>query len=215
MKNLLYKEVRLALHPTNFIFLTFFLMVFIPGYPYYVAPFWTILGVNFLCMNGRENHDVDYSLLLPVRKRDIVKARITVVCALELLQLLLAVPAFIIKDAVMPMDNPLGMEANLAFVGISLVLLGVFNLLFFTRYYKNTNKVGVPFVVAMAVYWVLLILAEAMTYFVPFFQYELDTRGTQFLGAKLAVLAVGAAAFAALTFLAYRSSAKSFEKLDL
>ena len=215
MKNLLYKEVRLALQPTNFIFLTFFLMVFIPGYPYYVAPFWTILGVNFLCMNGRENHDVDYSLLLPVRKRDIVKARITVVCALELLQLLLAVPAFIIKDAVMPMDNPLGMEANLAFVGISLVLLGVFNLLFFTRYYKNTNKVGAPFVVAMAVYWVLLILAEAMTYFVPFFQYELDTRGTQFLGAKLAVLAVGAAAFAALTFLAYRSSAKSFEKLDL
>ena len=215
MKNLLYKEVRLALHPTNFIFLTFFLRVFIPGYPYYVAPFWTILGVNFLCMNGRENHDVDYSLLLPVRKRDIVKARITVVCALELLQLLLAVPAFIIKDAVMPMDNPLGMEANLAFVGISLVLLGVFNLLFFTRYYKNTNKVGAPFVVAMAVYWVLLILAEAMTYFVPFFQYELDTRGTQFLGAKLAVLAVGAAAFAALTFLAYRSSAKSFEKLDL
>ena len=53
------------------------------------------------------------------------------------------------------------------------------------------------------------------SYFVPFFQYELDTRGTQFLGAKLAVLAVGAAAFAALTFLAYRSSAKSFEKLDL
>ena len=99
--------------------------------------------------------------------------------------------------------------------GILLVLLGVFNLLFFTRYYKNTNKVGAPFVLAMAVYWVLLILAEAMTYFVPLFQYELDTRGTQFLGAKLTVLAVGAAAFAALTFLTYRSSAKSFEKLDL
>lgn len=214
MKNLLYKEVRLALHPTNFIFLTFFLMVFIPGYPYYVAPFWTILGVQFLCMNGRENHDIDYSLLLPVRKRDIVKARITVVCALEVLQLALAVPAFMVKDAVMDMDNPMGMEANLAFVGISLALLGVFNLMFFTQYYRNTSKVGGPFVAAMAVYWVLLILAESMTHFVPFFMNQLDTRGTQFLGAKLAVLAVGAAVFAALTLLAYRSSAKAFEKLD-
>ena len=50
MKNLLYKEVRLALHPTNFIFLTFFLMVFIPGYPYYVAPFWTCLLYTSRCV---------------------------------------------------------------------------------------------------------------------------------------------------------------------
>lgn len=215
MKNLLYKEARLALHPTNWIFLSFFLMVFIPGYPYYVAPFWTILGVQFLCMNGRENHDIDYSLMLPVGKGDIVKARIALVCALEVLQLLLAIPAFMVKDLVMPMDNPVGMEANLALVGVSLVMLGVFNLSFFTRYYRNTSRVGGPFVVAMAVYWVLLLLAEAMTHFVPLFQYRLDTRGTAFMAEKLAVLAVGAVVFTGLTLLACRRSVRAFEKLDL
>lgn len=214
MKNLLYKELRLSLHPTNIIFLTFFLMVFIPGYPYYVAPFWTILGIQFLCTTGRENHDVDYALFLPVRKRDVVKARMTLAAGLEVLQLLLCVPAFLIKDLVLPMDNPVGMEANLAFIGISLILLGAFNYLFFTRYYQNVNKIGGPFVAAMSVYWVLLLLAESMTYFVPFFRDKLDTRGMEFLPEKLAVLGLGILIFALLTLLAYRRAAASFEKLD-
>lgn len=214
MRNLLYKEARLALHPTNLIFLTFFLMIFIPGYPYYVAPFWTILGVQFLCMNGRENHDITYSLLLPVRKRDLVKARIVVVCILEVLQLALAVPAFLMKDILMPMDNPVGMEANLAFIGISLILLGTFNFIFFTGYYRNTNKVGGPFVLGMAVFWIMLLLAEAMTYFVPLFRDRLDTRGGAYLPEKLLTLAVGAVLFGMLTVLAYRRAARTFEALD-
>ena len=39
MKNLLNKEFRLALHPTNIIFISFALMLLIPNFPYLVAFF--------------------------------------------------------------------------------------------------------------------------------------------------------------------------------
>ena len=67
MAKLLAKELRLALHPTNIIFLTF---------PTAADSqlslsdnfFYTSLGIFFLCQNGRRIKDIYYSLLLPVRQ---------------------------------------------------------------------------------------------------------------------------------------------------
>lgn len=216
MKNLLYKEIRLTLHPTNVLFLFLALMVFIPGYPYTVPCFFTTLGIQFLCMNARENHDTEFTAVLPVRKGDAVRARMALAVLLEVGQLLLMIPCFLLKDALYPpeMTNPAGMEANWALLGLCLVLLGVFNLAFFPNYYRDVRKVGVPFVLAIIPLWVLLLLFESFTYFVPFFQ-ALDTRGSTFLAEKLAVLAVGAVLFAAMTFLALRLSLRRFERADL
>ena len=58
MKNLLRKELVLALHPTAPLFLALSAMLLIPNYPYLVAFFYTGLGVFFTCLNGRENDDV-------------------------------------------------------------------------------------------------------------------------------------------------------------
>lgn len=216
MKNLLYKELRLTLHPTNIIFLFLAAMVFIPGYPYYVACFFSTLGIQFLCVNARENGDAVFSMALPVRKGDVVRARIALCAGLEVLQLALMVPCFLIKDAVYPpeMTNPVGMEANFALLGLSLVLLGAFNAVFFPAYFKNIRKVGVPFVKGIIPLWLLMLVFEALTHFVPFFQ-ALDTTGAAFLPEKLLVLAAGGAVFALLTLAACRSSVRRFEKLDL
>lgn len=215
MKNLLYKELRLALHPSNIIFLFFAAMVFIPGYPYGVPAFFSCLGVHFLCVNGRETHDIFYTAILPVRKRDTVLARFLLVMLFQLGQLVLMLPLMVIKDLVMPLDNPAGMEANLALVGICLILLGVFNRLFFTQYYKNPAKIGGPFLVSMVAVFVLIGVETACTQVVPLFRDKLDTRGLLFMPEKLAVLVVGLAVYALLTLIAYRKSVRSFEKLDL
>ena len=87
MLRLLQKEIRLAMHPTVPIFLLLSAMLLIPNYPYYVAFFYTGLGVFFTCMNGREQHDIAYTLLLPVCKRDVVRARRLLDTLLELLKL--------------------------------------------------------------------------------------------------------------------------------
>ena len=84
MKQLLKKEFSLAVHPTSWLFLGLSAMVLIPNYPYYVIFFYTGLGVFFTCLNGRENQDVLFSLLLPVSRKQVVAARITTVVLLEL-----------------------------------------------------------------------------------------------------------------------------------
>ncbi len=216
MKNLLNKELRLTLHPTNVLFLFLAAMVFIPSYPYYVACFFTTLGIQFLCLNARENGDAEFTAALPARKGDGVRARIALAALLEVGQLVLMVPCFLLKDAVYPpeMTNPVGMEANFALLGLSLVLLGAFNLVFFPRYYKDVRKVGVPFVLGVIPLWTLMLVFETFTHFVPFFR-RLDTTGSAYLPEKLLTLGAGAVLFALLTAAACRLSVARFQKADL
>lgn len=57
MKNLMRKELLLAMHPASVLFLLLSAMLLIPNYPYYVICFYTCLGTFFICLTGRENRD--------------------------------------------------------------------------------------------------------------------------------------------------------------
>lgn len=74
MKTLLYKQLRLVCQPMTLVFCLFGVMLLIPAYPYTVMWFYVMLGLFFSFLNGREQKDVYYSALLPIRKRDTVKA---------------------------------------------------------------------------------------------------------------------------------------------
>ncbi len=215
MKNLILKEFKLAIHPTTYLFLMLSAMLLIPSYPYYIIFFYGALGLFFVCLNGRENHDIEYSVSLPVRKRDIVKARFAFAVIVQLMQMLLAVPFAIIRQSMPVPPNPVGMNANIAFFGLGFIFMGVFNLIFLTAYYAAPDKVGKSFAVSSVIMFVMLILFEAPTYFVPLFKDVLDTPDPQHIGAKLITLAIGIAAYAGMTLTAYRKSARSFEALDL
>ena len=212
---LLKKELRLALHPTSIIFLFLSAMVLIPNYPYYVIFFYTGLAVFFICLNGRENHDITYSLLLPIRKADVVKARFLLVSLLECLQIVIAIPFIIIKQQLPISQNVVGMDANMAFLGMGLLMLGIFNLIFFSIYYKNPNKVGKSFLFSCIGMGVYMIVAESLTHMVPVFRDCLDTMGAVYIGYKLVVLVIGAAGYAALTLAACKRAQYFFEKIDL
>lgn len=214
MKNLLYKELRLALHPTTPIFLLLSAMLLIPNYPYYVIFFYTTLGLFFITINGRENHDLLYSMLLPIPKREIVRTRILLAVLIELAQVLLAIPFALLRYRINPEQNAAGSEANLAFFGVALLLLGLFNLVFFPRYYRDTNRVGIPFLQGVVVFAAGMGLAETAS-FLPVGRDWFNTFDPAFLPEKLGILAAGAAAFALLTWLAACSSVRAFETLDL
>ena len=90
MKTLLYKHLRLVCQPMTLVFCLFGVMLLIPAYPYTVMWFYVMLGLFFSFLNGREQKDVYYSALLPIRKRDTVKANCLFVGLIELLALLIA-----------------------------------------------------------------------------------------------------------------------------
>ena len=86
------KDLRLAAHPMMYVFALFGVMLIIPNYPYTVVFFYGLLGIFFTFLNGRENKDVYYCAVLPVTKRDQVRARAWLVVAVELAELVIAVP---------------------------------------------------------------------------------------------------------------------------
>jgi len=215
MKNLLIKEIKLCMHPAAIVFLLLSAMVMIPNYPYLVAFFYTTLGIFFICLSGRENNDIFFSACLPVKKSDIVSARFITAIALELLQVALATVFVIIRNTLSMGANLAGMDANISLFGCAFIMLGIFNIVFFTAYYKNVSKVGAAFVKGTVATFVIILFVEATVHFLPFMKDVLDTPDPAHLAAKLVLLGAGIAIYAALTAIAHAKAKRSFEKYDL
>lgn len=211
---LLKKELQLAMHPTSILFLLLSAMVLIPNYPYYVVFFYTSLSVFFVCLNGRENHDITYSLLLPVRKADVVKGRFLFVTLLECFQVVVIVPFMVIKQYLPIEPNVVGMEANIALLGMGLFMFGLFNVIFFSVYYKNPNKVGKAFLLGSVSEAVCMVAAETLVHAVPAFRDYIDTMGMEYMPYKLIVFAVGAVGYILLTLVSYKRAQRCFEGID-
>ena len=215
MKRLLIKELRLALHPTAPLFLALSAMLLIPSYPYLVVFFYTGLAVFFTCLNGRENQDVFFTMLLPVSKQDVVKARFLTVTLLEMAQVLIAVPFAILRHRLILQPNPVGMDANVAFFGFALMLLGLFNRVFFGIYYRDVRRVGTAFLWSSAAVFLWITLVEACAHAVSFVREVLDTPDPLHMPQKLLTLLAGAAVYALLTWRACRQAVRDFDRLDL
>jgi hypothetical protein len=214
MKNLIYKEIKLALHPTAPLFLLLSTLLLIPNYPYEVVFFYTCLAVFFHCLSGRENHDIEYSLLLPIQKKSIVEARFLFVIVLQMMQVLVTIPFVFLRNYLIPEGNQAGMDANVALFGNVFLLMGIFNLVFFVLYYRNPDKVGKAFAVSSIVFFAVMVVLEAFVFAVPFFRDQLNTKDPMYLPQKLVMLAIGVAVYVIFTGIAYRKSTSTFEKLD-
>ena len=161
MKALLYKEFKLAMHPICYVFIAMFpLMILIPSYPIAVGFIYvlTCYPVLFLGANkGQQSNDLLYSTLLPIRKKDIVKARIMTVFIMHLA--FIAITSALYPVALMinngitesalaedPMANPitnagLGLNSYVLILAIVLVGFALADLIFFPIYYKNGKSI--------------------------------------------------------------------------
>ena len=169
MKALLFKELKLALHPTTYLFLAIGAMLMIPSYPYYVAFVYTCLGIFFIFLTSRENKDILFTASLPVRKRDVVKSRIITVATIEVLQLVIGIPFAIIGIRINPNSagNLVGIEANMAFFGLVLIMYALFNAIYLPVFYKTAVKVGIPLLLAGIAVTIYVIAVELAVQMIP------------------------------------------------
>lgn len=215
MKNLLLKEFKLSVQSTSYLFLPLAAMLLIPNYPYYVAFFYQTLAIFFIFLIGSTNNDIFFTTLLPIRKRDAVKARFETVLILELLQIVVSIPFALLRNILVPAANLAGMEANLALFGLVFGMFGVFNVIFLPLFYKTAYKAGTPFLISCAAMILFTIAAEVAINLIPAWKTALDTTNAVYLPQQAAVLAGGILLFALLNAIAYRKSVKEFEELDL
>lgn len=124
-------------------------------------------------------------------------------------------PVILLRRWLIPAGNAAGMDANPALLGWGLILFGVFNLVFFTSYYRNVERVGACFLLGCVASFLLVALDSVSSYAVKFVRERLDTMDPAALPEQFGVLAVCGGIYALLTALACRSAERSFEKLDL
>ena len=218
MLNLIKKEIALCLHPTAFIFLAFAALVFVPNYPYEVIFFFSCLSVFFCCMMTRENGDIAFSCALPVKKEHIPLAKMLVVIGLQCIILLLVGIIGAIKGAVLPAEqyvNQAGISANLTLIGNGAVLLGVFNLLFFPRYFKAPDKIGVPFVTAAIAVLLLIGMFTVLRFATTLYSITLNGLNSEHTGAKIAALGIGIAVYIILSAISCKLAMKRFQNIDV
>lgn len=216
MIKLLKKEIRLTAQPLSFIFVMFSLMAFIPGYPILCGAFFLCLGIFFSFQNAREQNDILYTALLPVKKSDAVISKyiftIMLQCAYLLLSAVFTAVRMTVLSQVKPYTQNAMMNANLAYLGYIFICFALFNLLFINGFFKTAYKLGRPFIIFGAAEFIFIGLAEALHHI----------KGCEFLntpnektGVQALILLFGIAAYAAFTAVAISRSKKSFEKIDL
>ncbi len=215
MKNLLYKEFKLATHPTTFIFLSFSLMMLIPSYPYYVSFFYTTLSLFFIFLSGRENKDIFYTVTLPIRKRDAVKARCWMVAIIELVQIVFSIPFAVISAAINPRGNLAGIDANVAFFGLVFLMFALFNIIFIPTFYKTAFRAGTAFIFGSIAITLYILVAESLVWIPSPLKTYLDTNVPGTAMRQLPLLIAGFSVWTLTMLFVYKKSASNFEKVDL
>jgi len=216
MKNLLYKELKLVIPPATYLFALLPALLLIPAYPYFVGVSYFFFIIQITFATARANKDHEFTSMLPIPRRQIVLAKHLNVAFVELLTILVAIPFALISSLIInPNGNIVGMDANFAFFGLTLIAYSVFNLAFFPAYFKTGYKMGVPLLIGIAVYLITICFFELVINLVPALKSTLDGLNPQTFIYQFIVLAAGIVIYVGSMFVSYKISTKKFEKVSL
>ena len=217
MKQLLRKEFRLATPVITWLFIGFALMTFIPGYPILCGAFFVCLGIFQGYQINKDANDILYSVLLPVSKIDVVRAKYLAAAVLQMAAFLLCVIFTLVRmtvfaDAAVYEKNVL-MAANFVYLAFVLVIFACFNVVFLGGFFKTAYGIGKPFISFIAVNFVIIATAETLHH-IPGLEW-MNTLDFRFMTEQAPVLVGAVCVYAGLTVLSCRKSCWRFQKIDL
>lgn len=217
MKNLISKEFQLATPLLTFLFLGFAAMAFIPGYPILCGAFFVCFGIFQSYQFAREDNDILYTVLLPVKKTDAVKSKYAAAVVLQIvafvfMSVFTGIRMVFLSDAAAYRNNVL-MGANPVFLAFVLLIFLSFNVVFIGGFFKTAYRFGKPFVCFVIVNFTIITIAEALHHF-PGLEW-LNTLDFHHMDRQLPVLLAAALLYAAGTMISCKISQKRFEKIDL
>ena len=213
MKALMNKEFKLVANPLFFLVPLLSALILIPQWVFFVALlYFCFMGAPNLFILAKNYKEVYFSATQPVSRREIVRARMYTLITLEVLQLLVAAICVAVRLIWWRQAN-FFLDANLAFLGLSFVMFGLFNVIMMPMFYKTAYKIAIPVIVATVAATLFAGAVEVGVILVPFLSAFFD--GIRTTWQHIVTLLGGIAIFTVLNIAAYRMSAKRFEKLDL
>lgn len=210
---LLYKELALAAHPTSIVFACLGCLVVVPAYPYTVIFMFGCLAPYLTFQYARETNDLWYTALLPVTKKESVRGKCLLIVSIQLFQLLIAVPSVFLRKILEVGNNPVGIDATIAWFGFGMIIYGIFDLIFFPAYYRNGYKAGRAFIIAAIPMLLMMVIVEGAVR-IPQLAW-LDSYALPDLMRQIPVLLIAILCYGGFVSLAYKISVKRFEHVDL
>lgn len=216
MGKLLKKEMKLTASPLSYWFILFSFMTFLPGYPILVGGFFVCLGIFFTYQQAVEYDDITFSALLPIRKKDVVKAKYAFVIIIQMISFVLSALFTVLRmtllsEAKVYLVNQM-MNANLFYLGFLLLVFAVFNTCFMKGFFKTAYRIGKPFIIFCIAGFLLIGVGE-MLHHLPGMEALNSTSGTSLIQAF--VFLFGIVIYVVQTLISMNSSERNFEKIDL
>jgi len=220
MKNLLYKEFKLAWHPLCYVFLILFnVFILIPNYPAFVGIMllpiiYTLLFIG--THKGKQTNDLLYTITLPVKKSDIVIARFISLAIMQLISLLLT-------GALAPLSqlirNAMGIKQDIGFglnyignvIGFALIAYSILDAIFLLMFYKNGRSVIAPSLIAMST---ILIVMGVFTLILPLTVPSYKTFFESKIWIQFISIAIGLAIYAISHIFILKQSIKEIKKIN-
>ena len=217
MRLLIKKELKLSTSPLAWWFLMFSLMTFIPGYPIMMGAFFICFGLFQSVQSAREADDIIYSALLPIRKKDVVKAKYLVTVFFQMLGFLFigvfaGIRMTALSEVSAYVDNKL-LAANLTYLGGVLLIYTAFNGIFLGGFFKTAYYYGKPFIFYIIVTVLIVGAFEAAWHF-PNLHF-LGESNLRALLLQVPVLLAAVVIYVGVTFASLKKAQKSFVKIDL
>ncbi|WP_438448032.1 ABC-2 transporter permease [Gorillibacterium sp. sgz5001074] len=215
MYNLLIKELKIGVHWLNFVLpLLYGALMLIPNWIYLIAMmyfFWITMPNLFA--QYRAKNDMLFTAILPVTKKDMVKARISVIVILECLQIVVAMIFGFFTFRLYPHTDYVFFAPHMGFWGLCLIMFALYNLILFPMFYKTAYKYGPAQITAITVVltfatliqWVGIANAKVSDFF----------NGSGHTALHGAILAGGIAFYLVFTWIAYRISVHRFQRVEI
>lgn len=217
MYNLLMKELKLGVNPFFYImpFLTGALML-IPGWLYFIVIlYFCFITVPNMFAGYKTQNDLIFSSMMPVSKKDIVKARVSVIVILEVMHIVVAMIYGLISLRLYPDLKYIFFPPSFGFWGLCFIMLAIFNVIFIIMYYKTAYKYGAASIIAIAAAMLFAGGAEWLGIQNSFvFDLLKGTRADN-MAIQLSILMSGIIIFALFTIIAYHIAIKRFEKVEI
>jgi hypothetical protein len=200
-------------------------MILIPSYPLGIGFIYvlTCYPILFLGANkGQQSNDLLYSTLLPVRKKDIVLARIFTVIIMQVAFMLIMsalyplarfINASIIANSVNPneyMIPGLGLNSYVLVLAFAIIGYAIADIIFFPIYYKRGKSIVMSTLLTILGFVIYIGITTIVLPYIP----GLEILNDLYIGIQFAILAGAIALSFLLHIFVYRISSKRLEKVD-
>ncbi len=216
MKALLKKEF-LLMHPVYYLGYSCVLLLLIPTYPAAISFYLPLtFSINIYVGFISENHDMLFSSLTPISKKDYIKAKLFMTIFFEITFMLLSLPFLFVKQLIFTsemMASIPGIDSIFSLFGCCFLCYGIYNLLVWTIYIKTAPKRMLATLLSLFVSFLFFLFFGIVLAYLPTIGEALDFNGEILY--QILYFLIGLLCFVLLNLFTYHICADTMEKKDL